>query len=184
MLSVESLRGNLLVAGPELLDPNFHRSVVLIADHGEEGAMGVVLNRRSEHTVEEAVPDLGELVDPGEHVHVGGPVQPTGVVVLAEFDDPSEAAATVLGDVGFVAAGSDMDGLPAITRRARVFAGIAGWGPGQLESELEEEAWFTVTPVPDDLLADEPDELWSTVLARKGGWHRVVARMPADPSLN
>ncbi|MFL5820556.1 MAG: YqgE/AlgH family protein [Solirubrobacteraceae bacterium] len=181
---MESLQGKLLIAGPDLLDPNFHRSVVLIADHGDEGAMGIVLNRRSEHTVEEAVPDLGELVDPTERVHVGGPVQPTGVVVLAEFDDPSEAAATVLGDVGFVAAGSDMDGLPAITRRARVFAGIAGWGPGQLEAELERDDWIVEPAEREDLFSHDPDRLWSAVLERKGGSYALVARMPPDPSMN
>ena len=184
MLCVESLRGKLLIAGPDLLDPNFHRTVVLIADHGDEGAMGVVLNRRSEHTVDEAVPDLGELVDPDEHVHVGGPVQPTGVVVLAEFDDPSEAATTVLGDVGFVAAGSDVDGLPAITRRARVFAGLAGWGPGQLEAELERDDWIVETAEREDLFCADPDHLWSRVLERKGGSYALVARMPPDPSMN
>jgi putative transcriptional regulator len=184
MLCVESLRGKLLIAGPDLLDPNFHRTVVLIADHGDEGAMGVVLNRRSEHTVDEAVPDLGELVDPDEHVHVGGPVQPTGVVVLAEFDDPSEAATTVLGDVGFVAAGSDVDGLPAITRRARVFAGHAGWGPGQLEAELERDDWIVEAADREDLFCADPDHLWSRVLERKGGSYALVARMPPDPSMN
>jgi putative transcriptional regulator len=184
MLCVESLRGKLLIAGPDLLDPNFHRTVVLIADHGDEGAMGVVLNRRSEHTVDEAVPDLGELVDPDEHVHVGGPVQPTGVVVLAEFDDPSEAATTVLGDVGFVAAGSDVDGLPAITRRARVFAGLAGWGPGQLEAELEEDSWIVEPARRTDVFTTVPESLWSQVLRRKGREYVLLATMPMDPSLN
>ncbi|MFL5887472.1 MAG: YqgE/AlgH family protein [Solirubrobacteraceae bacterium] len=181
---MESLRGKLLIAGPDLLDPNFHRTVVLIADHGDEGAMGVVLNRRSEHTVDEAVPDLGELVDPDEHVHVGGPVQPTGVVVLAEFDDPSEAATTVLGDVGFVAAGSDVDGLPAITRRARVFAGLAGWGPGQLEAELERDDWIVEPARADDAFVSEAAGLWRAVLERKGGEYALVARMPEDPRVN
>ena len=69
-------------------------------------------------------------------------------------------------------------------RKALFAVGYAGWAPGQLEGEIEQEAWFTVAPMPEDLLADEPDELWSVVLSRKGGWHRVVARMPADPSLN
>jgi putative transcriptional regulator len=106
------------------------------------------------------------------------------VILVAEFTDPEADTPLVVGSVGVVGAETDLDELPAAIIRGRAFAGYAGWGPGQLESELEEEAWFTVTPVPDDLLADEPDELWSTVLARKGGWHRVVARMPADPSLN
>src|SRR3954452_10878434 len=100
---MESLRGQLLVAGPQLLDPNFVRTVVLIGEHNEEGALGVVLNRPSETTVTEAVPDLAELVDADDAVHVGGPVQPSAVLVLAEFDDPEEASQLVVGDVGFLA---------------------------------------------------------------------------------
>jgi putative transcriptional regulator len=181
---VDSLRGKLLIAGPDLVDPNFHRTVVLIADHGDEGAMGVVLNRRSDTPVAEAIPDLADLVDPEEYVHVGGPVQPSGVVVLAEFEDPDAAAATVLGDVGFVAADTDMAQLPDLTRRVRVFAGISGWGPGQLESELERDDWIVEPADRADLFSEQPEHLWSAVLERKGGRYALVARMPDDPSMN
>ncbi len=181
---MESLRGQLLIASPDLVDPNFRRTVVLIADHGEQGAMGVVLNRRSEHSVAEAVPELGDLVEFDELVHFGGPVQPSGVVVLAEFDDPSRAAATVLGDVGFVAADAASDGLGSVTGRARVYAGVSGWAPGQLEAEIEHEDWIVEPADRDDVFTDDPDDLWSAVLARKGGSYALVARMPPDPSLN
>lgn len=181
---MQSLRGKLLIAGPDLLDPNFQRTVVLISEHGDEGAMGVVLNRPSEHAVAEAVPDLCELVEPGDHVHVGGPVQPTGVVVLAEFEDTSAAAAIVLGDVGFLSAQADMEDLGDITRRVRVFAGISGWGPGQLESELERDDWIVEPAQRDDLFSDDPQSLWSEVLERKGGRYALLARMPLDPSMN
>ena len=96
---MESLRGYLLVAGPGLDDPNFRRTVVLVGEHGEEGAMGVVLNRVSTVTVEDAVPPMAELVGPDELVYVGGPVQPQAVVVLADFVDPARAEALVVGDV-------------------------------------------------------------------------------------
>ena len=181
---MESLRGKLLVAGPDLLDPNFRRTVVLISEHSEEGAMGVVLNRPSEHTVAEAVPDLADVVEPGDHVHIGGPVQPTGVVVLAEFDDVSAAAAVVLDDVGFLSAEADMEVLEEVTRRVRVFAGISGWGPGQLESELERDDWIVEPARREDLFADDSEGLWSQVLERKGGRYALVARMPLDPSMN
>ncbi len=101
-VSVESLRGQLLVAGPDLLDPNFRRSVLLVGEHGEEGAMGVILNRPSPVSVADAVPPLAELVDDDELVHVGGPVQPQAIVVLGDFRDPDEAAALVLGSIGFL----------------------------------------------------------------------------------
>src|SRR3954468_15695957 len=98
---MESLRGKLLVASPSLLDPNFSRTVVLIAEHRDEGAMGIVLNRASEIEVADAAPQLGELWEPGDHVHPGGPVQPTAVMIVAEFDDPELAATLVLERVGF-----------------------------------------------------------------------------------
>jgi putative transcriptional regulator len=181
---MDSLRGNLLVASPSLLDPNFRRTVVLIAEHGEEGAMGVVLNRESEIEVEDAAPTLADLVDPGERVHSGGPVQPTAVVIMAEFDDPGAAATIVTGDVGFVAAEADFDALGDAVRRVRVFAGLAGWAPGQLESELERDDWIIEPALPDDVFHDDADVLWSAVLERKGGQFALVARMPDDPSLN
>jgi putative transcriptional regulator len=181
---VESLRGQLLVASPTLVDPNFSRTVVLIAEHGEDGAMGVVLNRPSEVEVADAAPQLGTLVEPGARVHAGGPVQPTGVVIVAEFDDPDDAAAIVLDSVGFVAADADFDLLGAALGRVRVFAGLAGWGPGQLEGELERDDWFVEAATADDVFAPDVDGLWSAVLERKGGQYALVARMPEDPSLN
>jgi putative transcriptional regulator len=181
---MDSLRGQLLVASPSLLDPNFHRTVVLIAEHGEDGAMGVVLNRESELEVDEAAPTLAELVDPGAHVHEGGPVQPTAVMIMAEFDDSGAAATLVVDDIGFVSAETDFDALGSAVRRVRVFAGLAGWGPGQLEAELERDDWIVEPALPEDVFHDDPESLWSTVLERKGGQFALVARMPDDPSLN
>src|SRR5579862_4087433 len=105
---MESARGQLLIAGPTLGDPNFWRTVVLVVEHSEEGAMGLVLNRPSETTVGEAVPQLAELVDPDEDVLVGGPVQQSGVIVLAEFEDPADAAMIAFGDVGIVGTTSEV----------------------------------------------------------------------------
>jgi putative transcriptional regulator len=181
---VESLRGQLLIASATLLDPNFRQTVVLVAEHGEEGAMGVVLNRPSPSVVAEAVPHLEDLVPEGERVYVGGPVEPDAVVVLAEFEEPDEAASLVFGDVGFVGADADGALLEAATRRSRVFAGYAGWAAGQLEAELEEEAWILEPARADDVFAADAEGLWQTVLRRKGGTFRVLAMMPSDPSLN
>jgi len=180
---VESLKGHLLVAGPALVDPNFRRTVVLVGEHTEEGALGVVLNRASDATVLEAVPELSGLVDELERVHVGGPVQQTAIVVLADFVDPEQAGALVLDSVGFLPAEVDPDEIGDL-RRARVFAGYAGWGPGQLEDELEEGSWIVEPARPDDVFTGDPDELWSHVLRRKGGPYEVLSLMPPDPSLN
>jgi putative transcriptional regulator len=136
---VSSLRGKLLLAGPMLKDPNFDRAVVLITEHSEEGAMGLVLNRPSETTIGEAVPDLTWIAAADELVYVGGPVAPNGVIVLAEWLDPGQAVVLVDDDLGFVPGDAeDQDALAAAIVRSRVYAGHAGWGPGQLEDELAE----------------------------------------------
>jgi putative transcriptional regulator len=184
MRGMESLRGQLLVASPSLVDPNFRRSVVLVGEHGEEGAMGVILNRPSPVTVSEAVPPLAELVQAPEVVHVGGPVQQQAIVVLGEFEDPSRAAVIVLGTVGFLPGEIDDAAALGGLGRVRVFAGYAGWGPGQLEQELDDEAWIVVPAEPEDVFAEDPDELWSAVLRRRGGPYAVLAQMPPDPRVN
>lgn len=183
---MDSLTGQLLVASPALLDPNFHRTVVLIAQHDDEdGAMGLVLNRPSELEVSDAAPTLTALgLEPDELVHTCGPVQPTAVLILGEFEERARAVVLIFGDVVFVAGDANFDELAPSLNRARVFAGLAGWSPGQLEAELEREDWILEPAHPDDVFTDEPDALWSDVLERKGGSFALVARMPPDPSLN
>jgi putative transcriptional regulator len=179
------LRGQLILASPALEDPNFRRSVVLITEHTVEGAMGLVLNRAATTTVRDAVPDLSFLTDGEDPLFVGGPVAPNGVIVLAEWNEPDRAAAIVEGDLGFVPAGlEESEDLAQAIRRARVFAGHAGWGPGQLEGELEEEAWIVEPARRSDIFAPEPDGLWAAVLRRKGREYALLATMPEDPSLN
>jgi putative transcriptional regulator len=178
-----SLRGQLLVASPALIDPNFRRTVVLVVAHDEDGAVGLVLNRPTETEVADAVPELSELVESGAVVSIGGPVQTEAVVVLAEWDDVDEAGAVVFDDVGLMGSEADSDSVAPATRRVRVFAGYAGWGGGQLEAELDESSWVIEGAAADDVFRDEGD-LWADVLRRKGGAFKLVATMPEDPSLN
>ena len=182
---MDSLRGKLILAGPMLKDPNFDRTVVLITEHNEDGAMGLVLNRPSEATVGDAVPDLTWVADPEDPIFVGGPVAPNGVIVLAEWEDPAQAVVLVEDDLGFVPGESeDPDALAAAIRRARVYAGHAGWGPGQLEGELAEEAWIVEAPRREELFSDDAEGLWPAVLRRMGREFALLSTMPPDPSLN
>ncbi len=181
---MDSIRGQLLIAGPTLQDPNFWRTVVLVVEHNEDGALGLVLNRPSETTVGEVVPQLSSLVDPEEDVLVGGPMQPGSVIVLADFMDPEEAALIAFGAVGVMGAGSEPSDLAGGVRSARAFAGHAGWGPGQLDGELERGDWILEPAQRTDAFTSDPTELWSDVLSRKGGSYALVARMPPDPSAN
>jgi putative transcriptional regulator len=163
-------RGQLLIAGPALLDPNFWRTVVLVVEHSEEGALGLVLNRPSETSIGEAVPELEELLDPEEPLFIGGPVQPSAVIVLGEFEDAGDAALLAFDDVGL--------------RTGRAFIGHAGWGPGQLDSEIERGDWIVEPARRADAFSASPADLWSQVLTRKGGSYALVARTPPDPSMN
>ena len=179
-----SLQGHLLVASPTLTDPNFARAVVAIANHDDEGALGIVLNRPSDTEVVEAVPELDGVVDSDELVYVGGPVQPASIVVLAEFEDPSEAAFLVVDAIGLVSDRTGLERLGEATARRRIYAGYAGWGPGQLEAEIEREDWIVEPARAEDVFSDDAPTLWRSVLDRKGGQFRLLARMPLDPSLN
>jgi putative transcriptional regulator len=186
MIAMESLRGQLLIASPKIVDPNFRRVVVYMAEHTEEGAMGLVINRPAETTVMDAVPDLEWLAGEDDAaIWVGGPVSPESVIVLAEFDDPAGAALIVEGDLGFVPAEiDDRDTFASGVRRVRIFAGHAGWGPGQLESELEEDSWIIEPARRGDVFTAASESLWSEVLRRKGRDYALLATMPMDPSLN
>jgi putative transcriptional regulator len=180
---VEPLAGKLLIAGPALWDPNFRRTVVLIGHHDEEGAVGVVLNRATEVSVKEVAPPLGPLVEPEASLFIGGPVQPSAAVVLADFEHPEVARVIAFGSIGFLPDEVDT-GEGEGVRRARVFAGHAGWGPGQLEAELGEGSWIVEPATEDDVFTDEPDRLWERVLRRKGHKYDLLRTMPVDPASN
>jgi putative transcriptional regulator len=180
---VDSLKGQLLIAGGGMFDPNFRRTVVLIGEHNDEGALGVVLNRPARFSVEEAVPPLAPLVPPGHMLFVGGPVQPQSPVILAEFDHPELADLLVFGSIGFLTGEVEAERMEGL-RRAKVFAGYAGWGAGQLEAEMEQSSWIPEPALPEDVFSEHPESLWSAVLRRKGERFRMLSLMPFDPSLN
>jgi putative transcriptional regulator len=181
---MEPLEGRLLIASPTLTDENFARTVVAIAHHDDDGALGIVLNRPSATTVVEAVPELDGLLEEEQMVHFGGPVHHQAIVVLAEFRDPKDAAYLVSDRIGLVSDRMGISGLQDAAARCRVYAGYAGWGPGQLESELDRDDWILDSVHADDVFTPDPDHLWSAVLDRKGGDYRLLARYPDDPSMN
>lgn len=180
---MESLKGQLLISGGGLFDPNFRHTVVLVGEHNTEGALGVVLNRPLELSVREGIPALADLVGADERLFQGGPVQPDQPVLLAEFAHPGLSDLPVFGAIGFLI-GAVSSEVREEVLRARVFAGYAGWGPGQLEDELKEGAWILETATEDDVFNRTPDTLWRQVLERKGPRYAGLARIPFDPSMN
>jgi putative transcriptional regulator len=182
MAHPDDLTAHLLVSSPALYDPNFRKTVVLMADHDENGALGLVLNHLSEVTVGQAVPPLAAAVGEEVAVSIGGPVQQDAVLILAELGDPSRLDVPILDGLGILTGVLDGDALDT-ARAVRVFAGYAGWGPGQLERELEEDAWLVLPALASDAFT-EPDALWTDVVRRLGRDHAFLSTMPVDPGLN
>ena len=171
-----------------LLDPNFVRSVVLMLEHHEDGAVGVVLNRPSELTTAEALPAWDPAAPAPKAVFVGGPVQPGGVIGLAEVTThpsvPTDGVSVLWPGLGTVDLDADPGDLAASLGRVRCFAGYSGWGPLQLEAELASGSWFVVDADPADLWTGTPERLWTEVLRRQPGKIAQFAHCPPDPAVN
>jgi putative transcriptional regulator len=157
---------------------------VLLLEHTPEGALGLVLNRPSDLLAGEAVPELGPLVNGADTLYVGGPVQPNAVIALAEFTDAVVGEGSIVGPIAAVDVDSDLVEVAGRVARVRIFAGYSGWGEGQLDVELEEEAWFVQPALPGDVFSDDHETLWSRVVRRMGGQYRLLATMPDDPRMN
>jgi putative transcriptional regulator len=191
-MEAESLGGRLLVATPLLGDPNFRRTVILIVeDEPEEGTLGVVLNRPTEVEVGQVLEPWSDLVTGPSVVFKGGPVSPNSALALALArgeDEPlgwrSLDGSRLTSRIGLV----DLEAPPELLADGitslRVFAGYAGWGPGQLQAEIEEGAWYVLPGEPTDAFLAEPERLWQEVLRRQGGEFAIVATYPDDPMLN
>ncbi|HUY86160.1 MAG TPA: YqgE/AlgH family protein [Acidimicrobiales bacterium] len=177
------------MASPRLTDPNFWRTVVLLLDMNDEGAMGIVLNRPSETSVSDPLPGWEQMIAAPDVVFVGGPVQPDVAIALAcskfesDNSDP-EIFREVTDCVGTLSLGIGPTDASARFESIRVFAGYSGWSPGQLEGELDAGAWFIVTAALEDMLSSDPQEVWRRVLKRQGGKLGMLANYPPNPSFN
>lgn len=178
-----SLKGHLLISSGGLYDRNFRHTVVLIAEHDSWGAVGVVLNRPMEVTVGAAVPLLAELAGAEESLFEGGPVEPQRAALLVEVADRAVLDVPVFASIGFLTGEVSSD-VRTQVRRARVYLGHAGWGAGQLEAELEGNAWIVEPARVGDVFTAEPAALWREVLQRKGPPWSTMARIPFDPTTN
>ncbi|KUL53997.1 YqgE/AlgH family protein [Streptomyces sp. NRRL S-1521] len=200
MTEVSSLTGRLLVATPALADPNFDRAVVLLLDHDEEGSLGVVLNRPTPVDVADILEGWGDLAGAPGVVFQGGPVSLDSAlgVAVVPGDEASAAGSRprgggggdlvgfrrVHGAIGLV----DLEAPPELLSPAlgslRIFAGYSGWGPGQLETELADGAWYVVESEPGDVSSPDPERLWRAVLRRQRSELAMVATYPDDASMN
>lgn len=177
----ESVRGRLLVATPDLRDPNFSRAVVLMLEHGDEGALGVVLNRPVEVRVADVLADWADHAAAPGCLFLGGPVSPNAVIGLGRGSGP--AFEELFGGLGTL----DLDLHPAQVpelEELRIFIGYSGWSPGQLELELSAGGWLVLDRTDEDAFSPDPSGLWPRVLRRQGGRTAMFALAPEDPSTN
>lgn len=183
--SFRSLKGQLLLDGGKLRGSFFHRTVVLICQHDPDGAFGLVLNRATENKVGELI-----VADMAEHLkkqklYLGGPVQPAALSFL--HSDEVILNANVLPNLNV---GHSLDDLVDIgqsfssTQRVRIFAGYAGWSPGQLDDEMKREAWLLHPATIDLVFHGQPQDLWQMILRKKGWKYRLLSQLPEDPSWN
>ena len=180
------------MAAPLLGDPNFKRAVVLIVEHEvTEGTLGVVLNRPTKIPVGQVLEQWTELVTDPSVLFRGGPVAQNSAIALALVPGKEEPlgwraldGAPALARLGLL----DLDAPPRLLAPAitslRVYAGYAGWSPGQLDAEIDEGAWFVLPAEPGDVFAADPGRLWRAVLRRQEGDLAFVASYPDDPGLN
>jgi putative transcriptional regulator len=200
-LSTRSTKGSLLVAVPLLDDPNFHRTVVYVLQHSDEGALGLVLNRPTE---EERIPGLDSWMEELSHPRVvfdGGPVQTNTLIAVAAltqqatglFDQDQQLDGSSDEPDGFAPLDHglgtvDLTQLPGEIaedlQSLRVFRGYSGWGPGQLDDEINEGAWLALACDAADLFTPNPRGLWRNVLRRAGGREALLADAPDDLSWN
>lgn len=178
-------KGRLLISEPFLPDPNFERTVVLLCEHNEEGSFGFVVNKPSILKVNEVMEDIKKLED---IVYVGGPVQQDTLHFLHR-NTTLEGAVKVAHEVYW---GGDFEGLISQvdmgiieSKDIRFYLGYSGWGPGQLEAELEEESWIVCDFATDELLFDtEPAMIWKKALDSMGGRFSIYSNYPVDPRMN
>ncbi|MGD0768979.1 MAG: YqgE/AlgH family protein [Tepidisphaeraceae bacterium] len=180
---MSTTQGKLLLASPRLADPNFARSVVLMIQHNDQGALGLILNRPLQVSVRQACEQsLGQPCNVEGMLHQGGPCEgPLMVLHGCELAKDAD----VLPGVFFTTEKSKIESiLKQQDAAARYFVGFAGWSPGQLEAELEIDSWIVADPIPSHVFADKPN-LWHTLMRQKtlGQW-MDPSKIPDDPTTN
>ena len=190
---LDSLRGQFLVAVPRMRDPNFFKTVVLIVEHGSEGAMGLVVNRPSTLTVSDTLAGEIDLPDTDELVYCGGPVEPSALFILHSDDevDSSETAESEV--VNGVYIGGSRDTFEKVVQHGynyqaerpfRIYMGCAGWGPGQLETEIQRGDWLVCPASAAKVFRENPYENWDQLLQEFHRGHRLFPHSIENPEWN
>lgn len=177
---VESTAGKLLVATPNVRGAPFERSVIIVLEHDDAGAIGIVLNYPTDLPVVDHLPEVSSHVSEPQVVFLGGPVQPDAAIALGRSPSGRFMTPSMFGDVGVI----DVTDIPDDIGHLRIYAGYAGWSPGQLEDELAEGSWWVMAPRPGVLFAPTSHGLWQDAVANAPGRTKLYATYPDDPASN
>lgn len=175
------------MASVQLGDGVFNQSVVLILDSDADGALGVILNEISQTPLDAVLPDWVNAVSGPQYLFHGGPVSPNGAICLASVADPSEEPPgwrRMFSGVGLLHLDTPIEIVRGAYRDLRIFAGYAGWSPGQLEGEIDEGMWHIVPATYADVFSTRPLDLWREVLRRQGDELAYFSTWTEDPELN
>ena len=180
-------KGIFLVATPSLRDHNFRQTVILLCEHGEEGALGVVVNRPTKINITEVLPQIPILEGQKHMVFSGGPVQRNHLLILYRTPEEPENTHHVFNGVYL---GGNMPALEEIVKNPfspdnfRAFMGYSGWAPGQLENEMESGSWLTL-PADSSFMFDwDHTRVWTDILQSLGTQYQIYRDMPIDPQMN
>jgi putative transcriptional regulator len=179
-------KGTFLIAGPGLYDPNFRQAVVLLCEHTDQGSMGLVINRPTELVLTEALHQLS-LPERDDVIYAGGPVQPDHLLILIRSVQKPTSSHHVFGDVYL---GTDLPTLQSLVAQPvpddafRGYAGYAGWGAGQLDTELASDSWIRLPADSKWIFDSDPKIVWPELIRSLGPRYAYYADMPRDPSLN
>lgn len=184
----QPLRGRYLIAGRNLKDPNFFRTVVLLVEHNDSGSMGLVLNRPTAVEVRQALSGHFELPEADDPVYFGGPVEPQALFLLHDAAEQAGGELPVLPGL-FVGANADVfekivTTATATGTRYKVFSGCAGWGPGQLEGELGRGDWFVADAKTEAIFRNDPYSHWDQLIDEVAARNPLVSRSPGDYRMN
>jgi putative transcriptional regulator len=180
--------GDFLIATPAMRDANFHRTVILICDHDQQGTFGLVLNRSTGIPIEKVFEQLDPGIAETCSFFFGGPVDQERVFAVRR-GVPDEVPGDEVGNGMFLPKDlaesvEQICSGDELLKQYRFFVGYSGWGAGQLEQELQDQSWITVSGIEDLIFDTEPDQLWSQALRSLGGEHTLWSMMPADPEWN
>lgn len=181
----EPAKGKFLIAGPEMRDPNFSETVVLLLEYDETGALGLIINWPTEMPADQVLPDIEGLAEDRHRVFIGGPVQRGQITLLVQADEAPRDARHVFADIYFSGSGDLLRRLASeadFEGQFRLYLGFAGWGAGQLDAELARGGWRVLPGEAPIVFDPSPETVWSELVERSAVHWTALSVPFAEPA--